>query len=119
KPAATEVRYGIELSPCSAACPSGTIYLHLLLAQSLLGSLAAPRAPRAPRRWWRLASRSSSNFYSIHRSDNAAAGMNRCPMEACGCGAIRVALGAPCIFLESNRLYRGQPCSLHTTQASV
>ncbi|EJK46141.1 hypothetical protein THAOC_35208 [Thalassiosira oceanica] len=27
KPAATEVRCGgIELSPCSAACPSGTIY---------------------------------------------------------------------------------------------
>ncbi|EJK74939.1 hypothetical protein THAOC_03356 [Thalassiosira oceanica] len=26
KPAATEVGCGIELSPCSAACPSGTIY---------------------------------------------------------------------------------------------
>ncbi|EJK60950.1 hypothetical protein THAOC_18628 [Thalassiosira oceanica] len=35
KPAATEVRFGIELSPCSAACPSGTIYLHLLPARNL------------------------------------------------------------------------------------
>ena len=29
KAAATEVRCGIELSPCSAACPSGTIYTSL------------------------------------------------------------------------------------------
>ena len=29
KVAATEVRCGIELSPCSVACPSGTIYTSL------------------------------------------------------------------------------------------
>ena len=29
KAAATEVRCGIELSPCSVACPSGTIYTSL------------------------------------------------------------------------------------------
>ncbi|EJK64434.1 hypothetical protein THAOC_14829 [Thalassiosira oceanica] len=46
KPAAiTEVRCGIELSPCSAACPSGTIHTSFSFwpAISVLGSSAAPR----------------------------------------------------------------------------
>ncbi|EJK48711.1 hypothetical protein THAOC_32468, partial [Thalassiosira oceanica] len=51
KPAATEVRCGIELSPCSAACPSGTIYTSFLpdiCAGLLGGSSAAPRTSAAP-----------------------------------------------------------------------
>ncbi|EJK52489.1 hypothetical protein THAOC_28224 [Thalassiosira oceanica] len=58
KPAdTTEVRYGIELSPSSAVCPSGTIYTSFwpdICAGLLSGSSAAPwRHP------CRLASRSS------------------------------------------------------------
>ncbi|EJK60821.1 hypothetical protein THAOC_18764 [Thalassiosira oceanica] len=45
KPAATEVRCGIELSPFSAACPSGTIYTSFwpdICAGILSGTSAAP-----------------------------------------------------------------------------
>ncbi|EJK65404.1 hypothetical protein THAOC_13737, partial [Thalassiosira oceanica] len=43
KPAATEVRCGIELSPCSAACPSGTIYTSFRpeICVGLLGDTSA------------------------------------------------------------------------------
>ncbi|EJK66302.1 hypothetical protein THAOC_12786 [Thalassiosira oceanica] len=51
KPAATEVRCGIELSLCSAACPSGTIYTSFwpdICAGLLGGSSAAPLSVGLP-----------------------------------------------------------------------
>ncbi|EJK54229.1 hypothetical protein THAOC_26169 [Thalassiosira oceanica] len=61
KPAATEVGCGIELSPCSAACPSGTIYTSFR-PDTVLGSSAAPR-----RNLCRLASRPSSDLHIRRR----------------------------------------------------
>ncbi|EJK73237.1 hypothetical protein THAOC_05149, partial [Thalassiosira oceanica] len=51
KSAATEVRCGIELSPCSAACPSGTIYTSFQpdICDGLLsGTSAAPLSVGLP-----------------------------------------------------------------------
>ncbi|EJK59952.1 hypothetical protein THAOC_19772, partial [Thalassiosira oceanica] len=51
KPAATEVGCGIELSPCSAACPSGTIYTSFrpdIGAGLLSGTSAAPLSVGLP-----------------------------------------------------------------------
>ncbi|EJK70341.1 hypothetical protein THAOC_08307 [Thalassiosira oceanica] len=51
KPAATEVRCGIELSPCSAACPSGTIFTSFqpdICAGLLSGISAAPLSVGLP-----------------------------------------------------------------------
>ncbi|EJK72753.1 hypothetical protein THAOC_05681 [Thalassiosira oceanica] len=51
KPAATEVRCGIELSPCSTACPSGTIYTSFQpdICAGLLGvTLASPLSVGLP-----------------------------------------------------------------------
>ncbi|EJK54380.1 hypothetical protein THAOC_25996, partial [Thalassiosira oceanica] len=51
KPAATEVGCGIELSPCSAACPSGTIYTSFQpdICAGLLGvTSAAPLSVGLP-----------------------------------------------------------------------
>ncbi|EJK54485.1 hypothetical protein THAOC_25883 [Thalassiosira oceanica] len=51
KPAATEVRCGIELSPCSAACPSGTIYTSFwpnICAGLHAGTSAAPLSVGLP-----------------------------------------------------------------------
>ncbi|EJK66544.1 hypothetical protein THAOC_12533 [Thalassiosira oceanica] len=51
KPAATEVICGIELSLCSAACPSGTIYTSFwpdICAGLLGGSSAAPLSVGLP-----------------------------------------------------------------------
>ncbi|EJK43830.1 hypothetical protein THAOC_37687 [Thalassiosira oceanica] len=62
KAAAMEVRCGIELSPCSAACPSGTIYTSFWpdICVGLLGGTSVGWPPV------RL---------QICRSDDAAAGM--------------------------------------------
>ncbi|EJK64542.1 hypothetical protein THAOC_14716, partial [Thalassiosira oceanica] len=51
KPAATEVRCGIEPSPCSAACPSGAIYTSFhpdICAGLLSGISAAPLSVGLP-----------------------------------------------------------------------
>ncbi|EJK64051.1 hypothetical protein THAOC_15252, partial [Thalassiosira oceanica] len=51
KPAATEVGCGIELSPCSAACPSGTIYTSFrpdICAGLLSGTSAEPLSVGLP-----------------------------------------------------------------------
>ena len=51
KPAATEVRCGIVLSPCSVACPSGTIYTSFwpdLCAGLYAGTSAAPLSVGLP-----------------------------------------------------------------------
>ncbi|EJK77466.1 hypothetical protein THAOC_00702 [Thalassiosira oceanica] len=95
-----EVRYGIELSPCSAACPSGTIGPSTPPSGpiSVLGSSAAPRQQHL----CRLASRASSDLQIrrrrcrgelVYKSTFDVA--NRRSMEARGRGAICVALGAP------------------------
>ncbi|EJK60009.1 hypothetical protein THAOC_19712 [Thalassiosira oceanica] len=63
KPAATEVRCGIELSLCSAACPSGTIYTSFWpdICAGLLGGTSVGWPPVRVR---------------ICRSDDAAAEVN-------------------------------------------
>ncbi|EJK77537.1 hypothetical protein THAOC_00623 [Thalassiosira oceanica] len=51
KPAATEARCGIELSPCSAACPLGTIYTSFwpdICVGILGGTSAAPLSVGLP-----------------------------------------------------------------------
>ncbi|EJK45572.1 hypothetical protein THAOC_35808 [Thalassiosira oceanica] len=96
KPVATEVRYGIELSLCSAACPSGTT-TPPSGPISVLGSSAAPR-----RHLCRLASRPSSDLQIrqrrcrgelVYKSTFDVA--NRRLTEARGCGETRLALGTP------------------------
>ncbi|EJK47929.1 hypothetical protein THAOC_33312, partial [Thalassiosira oceanica] len=62
KAAATEVGFGIERSSCSAACPSGTIYIYTsfypdICVGILGGTSAAPLCP-----YCRLAFRSSSDL---------------------------------------------------------
>ncbi|EJK67081.1 hypothetical protein THAOC_11931 [Thalassiosira oceanica] len=98
KPAATEVRCGIELSLCSAACPSGTIYTSFwpdICAGLLGGSSAAPLSVGLPFEFssdLQIRRRRCRGEHVYKFTFNVA---NRHMTEARGCGAIRLALGAP------------------------
>ncbi|EJK64605.1 hypothetical protein THAOC_14646, partial [Thalassiosira oceanica] len=101
KPVATEVRCGIELSPCCAVCPSGTIYTSFwpnICAGLHAGTSAAPLSVGLPFEFGFTAQTTPPP--GAGRRDDLVYKFtfdvaNRRSTEARGCGAIRLALGAP------------------------
>ncbi|EJK63466.1 hypothetical protein THAOC_15869, partial [Thalassiosira oceanica] len=98
KPVATEVGCGIELSPCSAACPLGTIYTSFwpnICAGLLSGTSAAPLSVGLPFEFgFADIRRRRCRGELVYKSTFNVA--NRRSTETHGYGAIRVALlGAP------------------------
>ncbi|EJK53905.1 hypothetical protein THAOC_26567, partial [Thalassiosira oceanica] len=96
KPAATEVRCGIELSLCSAACPSGTIYTSFwpdICGGLLSGTSAAPLSVVGLPSEFGFADQTTPlRDEFVYKSTFDVS--NRRSTEARGCGAICVALGA-------------------------